>query len=207
MSATTHNSSALYSLVEQPGASFTTTRAGFDTGRRTFKCWQSVVGTLEPLRGSPDSTYFGMKVDTVEVTFDTAGVATLQVSYLGIKNQSQTKEDEFQYSVTDETPVIYAPTFDWQASIPKPQVTRTFITDKLPTAKIGAFDVPLKYADLIPGDTRYYEEAGTTWVYTFWFKAWRLIGRTIKTVAGVADLYEITETHQWDFEVKSITSI
>ena len=207
MSATTHNSSALYSLVEQPGASFTTTRAGFDSGRRTFKCWQSVVGTLEPLRGSPDSTYFGMKVDTVEVTFDTAGVATLQVSYLGIKNQSQTKEDEFQYSVTDETPVIYAPTFDWQASIPKPQVTRTFITDKLPTAKIGAFDVPLKYADLIPGDTRYYEEAGTTWVYTFWFKAWRLIGRTIKTVAGAADLYEITETHQWDFEVRSITSI
>ena len=207
MSATTHNSSALYSLVEQPGASFTTTRAGFDSGRRTFKCWQSVVGTLEPLRGSPDSTYFGMKVDTVEVTFDKAGVATLQVSYLGIKNQSQTKEDEFQYSVTDETPVIYAPTFDWQASIPKPQVTRTFITDKLPTTKIGRFDVPLKYADMIPGDTVYYEEAGTTWLYTFWFKAWRLIGRTIKTVAGVADLYEITETHQWDFEVKSITSI
>ena len=207
MSATTHGSSALYSLVEQPGASFTTTRAGFDSGRRTFKCWQSVVGTLEPLRGSPDSTYFGMKVDTVEVTFDTAGVATLQVSYLGIKNQSRTKEDEFQYSVTDETPVIYAPTFDWQASIPKPQVTRTFITDKLPTTKIGRFDVPLKYADMIPGDTVYYEEAGTTWLYTFWFKAWRLIGRTIKTVAGVADLYEITETHQWDFEVKSITSI
>jgi len=88
MSATTHGSSALYSLVEQPGSSFTTTRAGFDTGRRTFKCWQSVAGTLEPLRGSADSTYFGMKVDTVEVTFDTAGVATMQVSYLGIKNQS-----------------------------------------------------------------------------------------------------------------------
>ena len=207
MSATTHGISALYSLVEQPGSSFTTTRAGFDSGRRTFKCWQSVVGTLEPLRGSPDSTYFGMKVDTVEVTFDTAGVATLQVSHLGIKNQSQTKEDEFQYSVTDETPVIYAPTFDWQASIPKPQVTRTFITDKLPTTKIGRFDVPLKYADMIPGDTVYYEEAGTTWLYTFWFKAWRLIGRTIKTVAGVADLYEITETHQWDFEVRYITSI
>jgi hypothetical protein len=204
MSATTHGGSGLYSLVEQPGASFTTTRAGFDAGRRTFKCWQSVVGTLEPLRGSPDSIYFGMKVDTVEVTFDTAGVATMQVSYLGIKNQSQTKEDEFQYSVTDETPVIYAPTFDWQASIPKPQVTRTYITDKLPTTKIGRFDVPLKYADMIPGDTVYYEEVPALWKYTFWFKAWKLIGRTIKTVA---DLYEITETHQWDFEVRYIDRI
>ena len=204
MSATTHGGSELYSLVEQPGSSFTTTRAGFDTGRRTFKCWQSVVGTLEPLRGSPDSTYFGMKVDTVEVTFDKAGVATLQVSYLGIKNESQTKEDEFQYSVTDETPVIYEPTFDWQASIPKPQVTRTFITDKLPTTKIGRFDVPLKYADMIPGDTVYYEEVPALWKYTFWFKAWRLIGRTIK---NVADLYEVTETHQWDFEVRYIDRI
>ena len=204
MSATTHGSSALYSLVEQPGSSFTTTRAGFDTGRRTFKCWQSVAATLEPLRGSADSTYFGMKVDTVEVTFDTAGVATMQVSYLGIKNQSQTKEDEFQYSVTDETPKIYDPTFDWEASIPKPQVTRTYITDKLPTTKIGRFDVPLKYADMIPGDTVYYEEVPALWTYTFWFKAWRLNGRTIK---NVADLYEITETHQWDFEVRYIDRI
>ncbi len=46
MSATIHGGSELYSLVEQPGSSFTTTRAGFDTGRRTFKCWQSVAGTL-----------------------------------------------------------------------------------------------------------------------------------------------------------------
>ena len=205
MSATTHGSSALYSLVEQPGSSFTTTRAGFDSGRRTFKCWQSVVGTLEPLRGSPDSTYFGMKVDTVEVTFDKAGVATLQVSYLGIKNQSQTKEDEFQYSVTDETPKIYYnASFDWQASIPKPQVTRTYITRTLPTTKIGRFDVPLKYADMVPGDTVYYEEVPALWKYTFWFKAWKLIGRTIK---NVADLYEITETHQWDFEVRYIERI
>ncbi len=207
MSATIHGGSELYSLVEQPGSSFTTTRAGFDSGRRTFKCWQSVTATLEPLRGSPDSTYFGMKVDTVEVTFDKAGVATMQVSYLGIKNQSQTKEDEFQYSVTDETGKIHADTFDWEASIPKPQVTRTYITDKLPTTKIGRFDVPLKYADMIPADTVYYEEVPALWKYTFWFKAWRLIGRTIKTVAGVADLYEITETHQWDFEVRYIDRI
>jgi hypothetical protein len=103
--------------------------------------------------------------------------------------------------------VIYAPTFDWQASIPKPQVTRTYITDKLPTTKIGRFDVPLKYADMIPGDTVYYEEVPALWKYTFWFKAWKLIGRTIKTVAGVADLYEITETHQWDFEVRYIDRI
>jgi len=204
MSATTHGSTELYSLVEQPGSSFTTTRAGFDTGRRTFKCWQSVAATLEPLRGSADSIYSGMKVDTVQVTFDKAGVATMQVSYLGIKNQSQTKEDEFNYSVTDETPKLYFPTFDWQSTIPKPQVTRTYITDTLPTTKIGRYDRPLKYADLIPGDTVYYEEVGTTWLYTFWFKAWRLIGRTIK---NAGDLYEITETHQWDFEVRSVRSI
>jgi len=203
MSATIHGGSELYLLVEQPGSSFTTTRAGFDSGRRTFKCWQSVAGTLEPLRGSADSTYFGMKVDAVEVTFDKAGIATMQVSYLGIKNQSQTKEDEFQYSVTDETPEIYEPTFDWQASIPKPQVTRTYITRTLPTSKIGRFDVPLKYADMVPDDYVVYEEVPAVWFYTFWFKAWRLIGRTIK---NVGDLYEITETHQWDFEVRSITS-
>jgi hypothetical protein len=204
MSATIHGGSGLYSLVEQPGSSFTTTRAGFDTGRRTFKCWQSVAATLEPLRGSPDSIYFGMKVDTVAVTFDAAGVATMQVSYLGIKNQSQTKEDEFQYSVTDETPEIREPTFDWQLSIPKPQVTRTFITRTLPTTKIGRYDMPLKYAELVPGDTVYFEEVSALWRYTFWFKAWRLIGRTIK---NVADLYEITETHQWDFKVRSIQRI
>ena len=202
MSATIHGGSELYSLVEQPGSSFTTTRAGFDTGRRTFKCWQSVAITLEPLRGSADSTYFGMKVDTVEVTFDKAGVATIQVSYLGTKNETQIKEDEFQYSVTDETGMIYAPTFDWEASIPKPQVTRTYMTRTLPTAKVGRFDVPLKYADQVPGDTVFYEEVPALWTYTFWFKAWKLIGRTIKT-AG--DLHEITETHQWDFEVRYIT--
>ena len=202
MSATIHGGSELYLLVEQPGSSFTTTRAGFDSGRRTFRCWQSVAGTLEPLRGSADSTYFGMKVDAVEVTFDKAGIATMQVSYLGIKNQSQTKEDEFQYSVTDETPEIYEPTFDWQASIPKPQVTRTYITRTLPTSKIGRFDVPLKYADMVPADFVVYEEVPAVWFYTFWFKAWRLIGRTIK---NVGDLYEITETHQWDFEVRYIT--
>ena len=202
MSATIHGGSELYSLVEQPGSSFTTTRAGFDTGRRTFKCWQSVAGTLEPLRGSADSSYFGMKVDTVEVTFDKAGVATIQVSYLGTKNETQIKEDEFSYSVTDETGMIYAPTFDWEASIPKPQVTRTYMTRTLPTAKVGRFDVPLKYADQVPGDTVFYEEVPALWTYTFWFKAWRLIGRTIKT-AG--DLHEITETHQWDFEVRYIT--
>jgi len=202
MSATIHGGSELYSLVEQPGSSFTTTRAGFDTGRRTFKCWQSVAITLEPLRGSADSIYFSMKVDTVEVTFDKAGVATIQVSYLGTKNETQIKEDEFQYSVTDETGMIYAPTFDWEASIPKPQVTRTYMTRTLPTAKVGRFDVPLKYADQVPGDTVFYEEVPALWTYTFWFKAWRLIGRTIKT-AG--DLHEITETHQWDFEVRYIT--
>ena len=205
MSATIHGSTELYSLVEQPGSSFTTTRAGFDTGRRTFKCWQSVALTLEPLRGSADSTYFGMKVDTVEVTFDKAGVATMQVSYLGTKNESKIKEDEFTYSVTDETPKIYYnPSFDWQASIPKPQVTRTFITRTLPTTKIGRFDRPLKYADMIPGNTVYYEEVPALWRYTFWFKAWKLIGRTIK---NVADLYEVTETHQWDFEVRYIERI
>jgi len=202
MSATIHGGSELYSLVEQPGSSFSTTRGGFDTGRRTFKCWQSVAITLEPLRGSADSTYFGMKVDTVEVTFDKAGVATMQVSYLGSKNESQIKEDEFSYSVTDDTGKIYAPTFDWEASIPKPQVTRTYMTRTLPTAKVGRFDVPLKYADQVPGDTVFYEEVPALWTYTFWFKAWRLIGRTIKT-AG--DLHEITETHQWDFEVRYIT--
>jgi len=205
MSATIHGGSELYSLVEQPGSSFTTTRAGFDTGRRTFKCWQSVAGTLEPLRGSADSTYFGMKVDTVEVTFDRAGVATMQVSYLGIKNQSQIKEDEFNYSVTDETPKIYYNSdFDWQSSIPKPQVTRTYITRTLPTTKIGRYDKPLKYADMVPGDTVYFQEVPALWKYTFWFKAWRLIGRTIK---NVGDLYEITETHQWDFEVRYIQRI
>ncbi len=202
MSATIHGGSELCSLVEQPGSSFSTTRGGFDTGRRTFKCWQSVAGTLEPLRGSADSVYFGMKVDAVEVTFDKAGIATMQVSYLGTKNESQVKEDEFQYSVTDETPEIYEPTFDWQASIPKPQVTRTYITRTLPTTKIGRFDVPLKYADQVPGDTVFYEEVPALWTYTFWFKAWRLNGRTIK---NVGDLYEITETHQWDFEVRYIT--
>jgi len=201
MSATIHGGSELYSLVEQPGSSFTTTRGGFDTGRRTFKCWQSVAITLEPLRGSADSTYFGMKVDTVEVTFDKAGVATMQVSYLGSKNESQIKEDEFSYSVTDETGKIYAQTFDWEASIPKPQVTRTYMTRTLPTTKVGRFDVPLKYADQVPGDTVFYEEVPALWTYTFWFKGWRLIGRTIK---NVGDLYEITETHQWDFEVSSI---
>jgi hypothetical protein len=138
----------------------------------------------------------------VEVTFDTAGVATMQVSYLGAKNESQIKEDEFSYSVTDETGKIYAPTFDWEASIPKPQVTRTYMTRTLPTTKVGRFDVPLKYADQVPGDTVFYEEVPALWTYTFWFKGWRLIGRTIKT-AG--DLHEITETHQWDFEVRYIT--
>lgn len=185
MSATIHGGSELYSLVEQPGSSFTTTRAGFDTGRRTFKCWQSVAITLEPLRGSADSIYFSMKVDTVEVTFDKAGVATIQVSYLGTKNETQIKEDEFQYSVTDETGMIYAPTFDWEASIPKPQVTRTYMTRTLPTAKVGRFDVPLKYADQVPGDTVFYEEVPALWTYTFWFKAWRLIGRTIKTAGDL----------------------
>ena len=204
MSATTHGSAALYSLVEQPGSSFTTTRGGFDTGRRVFKCWQSVAVTLEPLRGSSDETYSGMKVDTVTTTFDKAGVATLDVNYLGIKNQSQTKEDEVNYSVTSETPSFYVSTtsFDFNATIPKPQVTRTYLTRTLPTSKVGQFEEPVKYVDQVPGSTIYFGEVGLTLTFTFLFKGWKLIGRTIK---NVGDLYEITETHQWDHQVETVS--
>ena len=168
MSATTHGSTALYSLQEQPGASFTTTRGGFDTGRRVFKCWQSVVATLEPLRGSTDATYSGMKVDTVTTTFDKAGVATLEVNYLGVKNAAQVKDDEFNYSVTSETPSFYVNTsgFDFNATIPKPQVTRTYVTSTLPTSEVGQFEEPLKYVDMIPGDTIYFGETGDTLTFT-----------------------------------------
>jgi len=197
MSATIHGGSELYSLVEQPGSSFTTTRAGFDTGRRTFKCWQSVAGTLEPRRGTPDTTYPGMIVDTVTTTFDTAGVAKMDVNYLGIKDEGTLKEDDWAYSVnlaiSDRTieATIGATAVTLGDTQFVPQITRTYITAALPTNKVGDFVEPAKFADLVPSTSVSLPGASVQLNYLPYFTGWRLEGRTIKQ-AGPR--YEISET-------------
>lgn len=208
MSATNHNATALYALVEQPGATFSTTSGGFDTGRRVFKCWQSVVATLEPLRGSPDSVYQGMKVDTVSTTFDKSGVATIEVNYLGVKNETHIKEDEFNYSVAyDNDGFVVESTegrlsFDYSSAIMKPQVTHTYLTKTLPTTKVGEFATPPKYADLVPSDTITFAELGVAMQFNYYFKGWMLIGRTIKTSG---EMHQITDTYLWDFKVIDVS--
>lgn len=206
MSATTHSPTNLNSLVEQPGSSFNTTRGGFDTGKRVFKCWQSVVAALEPARGSADSVYQGMKVDTVVTTFDKAGVATVEVNYLGVKNDANPKEDEFQYSVSYDNDAFLVEgdariNFDFSAIQPKPQVTRTYIATELPTTKVGDFSTPAKYADLIPSENITFAELGVTLHLNFYFKGWMLVGRTIKTVGN---LHQITDTYLWDYLVATV---
>ncbi len=197
MSATIHGNSALYSLQEQPGSTFTTTRAGFDAGRRVFKCWASVVATLEPRRGTPDATYAGMIVDTVTTTFDTVGVATLEVNYLGIKDEGALKDDDWAYSVNySPSDVTFPATIN--ATIVTltdtqfvPQITRTYITAELPTDKVGDFVTPAKFAELVPSTNVSIPGASVNIVFSSHFNGWRIEGRTIRQVGN---RYEISDT-------------
>ena len=198
MSSTIHNASALNALVEQPGAQFNQTRQGFDTGRRTFKCWASVAANLLPLRGSPDATYVEMKVDTATITNERAELATIEVNYLGTLIQGQRKPDEFTYTVNYDpstASVTYnSTTID--VAIYHPQVTHIYTTETLPTSKVGQFRDPDKFADLVMEETVQYPTINAVLTWAVALKGWRIQGRNIRDNGTI---YEVTDTYFYEF--------
>jgi hypothetical protein len=210
MSATIHNSTALAALVEQPGATFTQSRSGFDTGRRTFKCLSASVANLVPMRGDADSTFPNMKVDTVTTTFERAGLAMVDVSYLGevVSTGEAEKPDEFTYTVNYEpnganfSVTINGTTSTIDTSIFHPQVTHVYITSDLPTSKVGQYIDPERFADLVPEDVIDVPGISQTWTYNVLYKGWKLTGRTIRENG---ERYEISDTYSYDFVFSGVT--
>lgn len=209
MSAKVHNSTALDALVLQPGSSFTRSRAGFDTGRRQFKCWAASAPELAPLRGDADYTFDGMLVDTVTISEMRGGLATVDVSYLGVLtgNPEDVKPDEFVYNTNYQesgdnvTFIVNGVTHAVDFGYHLPQVTHTYVTEDLPTTKPGQLIAPGKYADLVPDGIIVFDDGMIiTPVNPVAF--WRLDGRNIREVNG---LYELSDTYNYNFMASSYT--
>lgn len=212
MARTEHGTNLISELVEQPGAVFTITKSGFDTGNRKFTCDKTRVVDFAPARGSADSTYPEMYVEDVTITEGRAGLAMIDVSYKGkiVPEESggteDTSADSIEYYANaqlDRIAFVYG-AVDMYFTKYEPVVTHTYATSTFPDWAVGEYREPPQYADKVPASTIIVptgQDGAGTWIFTYNVAGWRLENRQVKSV-GMS--YEITDTYTYRYKAVSV---
>lgn len=147
--ATRQFGDALTTKVLQPGAVFRKTRAGFDTGTRTYKVDQAYAASQSPaIDAAAGSPYSNMFVSEVETTNTENGEALLTVQYLGLITGTS-KASDYEVSYIKETRTVMVQSTpsggiggttivgEVKTSVLRPSVVETYVSAVAPTASVG----------------------------------------------------------------------
>jgi len=180
---------------EQPGATFTAQRYGFDTGTRTFRVDSARSLAKLPQVGKADTTHTRMFVTSVQIVKGAASITTATVNYEGLIYR--TKRDHYEVSteveIFSDLPVVsgvaIAANVRWHRSLPR--VTHVYVTEKYPNQlDVGVPKDPPRYAD---GIANFYASQWRLGFYTI-FKGWMLRSRSVRESGP---LFEVTDSYAY----------
>ncbi len=193
-------------LIPQEGSEFTTTQWGFDTGKRSWLTHPDTPQSAWPQRYDTDSFYRQMYITNVEASLDASGLILLTAGYGGTRSVTSIPTFSKERIIPGCGVSMFSlPAISGEggtklrivAPVPKPKVTREYITTTQPTLEGVSQVVAAAFLPGLPTFSVSFLPDPDEPATTNYLTGWILDSRTWEDINGKVFLVREEMSYYW----------